>query len=209
MERAAPADYASPLSRFVRLEVASRTALRQVGESPLPEGLPAGIAAVVWGDFEATGSPCAVAAQSAVETRVTLFAFECGHAPAPGGVPLGGVGASGELRVGLEVSDMDGDGVPDLYVSAHGPKGEVARLRGGASGLVLVPGRLTCPAAFEATSCGDVLPLGDVDGDGYGDAFLAWADRATNDEHLTFVAGARERPVVKEPLEWSVPRDGQ
>jgi hypothetical protein len=200
-----PLDLSDPRSQLVDVDVAGRTDVHLGAALSIPPAMGASVT-VVAGDFLGTGAACFLLGPFLMGPTTHLGWAGCTSPESLPNAPFRALVADGSLRLRLAATDANGDGIEDVYVSSSGERGEVALLRGGShpawAGL-----RLGCPR--DADSCGDVVPLGDVDGDGFGDAFFTWADTMTNDAHLTFLPGSAGKSELDPRLTWVLPRDGQ
>lgn len=200
-----PLDLSEGRSRLVDLTLAGRSGAHPgvpVSVSPAMSGAVAFVA----GDFLGTGEACWLLGRAAVGPTTRLAWAGCASAGAMPSAPFGPLVEDGSLRLHLAATDANGDGIQDVYLSAVGARGEALLLSGGGGPAWQAP-PVGCP--HDAESCGQVLPLGDVDGDGLGDALFTWHDGATNDDHLTFLPGKAGRLDLDAHLTWALPRDGQ
>jgi hypothetical protein len=200
-----PLDPSDPRSRLLDLDVMGRSGahLGAAMSIPTPKSAALTLAA---GDFLGTGAACFLFGRAEVSRTTGLDWAGCASPGSVARAPFGPRVADGSHRLQFAATDANGDGIEDVYVSAVGESGEVVLLRGGRHPGWQGP-PLACPR--EASSCGEVVPLGDVDGDGLGDAFFTWHDTATNDDHLTFLPGSVGKPELDVPLTWALPQDGQ
>jgi hypothetical protein len=129
------------------------------------------------------GQSCSYAATQGLGTVVTAPAI-CSNAPTPASSVVTGATASGQLGTRMAIADVNGDGIPDLIVSAQSggasSAGEVDVIFGTTSGLPdpLPIGSLNGTNGFRLyggsanEAMGYSLGVADIDGDGAKDLII-------------------------------------